>query len=162
VIEQDPEAGTTVEEDTAVDIVVSTGPEQAPAAIQGAPSSVSDAAGSQGGLAAQPAASNAAGLKQVPAAVQGAPASIDAATGSRQEAPAAQSAAPSATGQTQAPAVVQAAPQAVPFGVDVGSRQEAPTPRAASAPIQSASGPSVSDKTEQKEKKITKELAPKG
>jgi eukaryotic-like serine/threonine-protein kinase len=162
VIEQDPEAGTTVEEDTAVDIVVSTGPEQAPAAIQGAPSSVSDAAGSQGGLAAQPAASNAAGLKQVPAAVQGTPASIDAATGSRQEAPAPQSAEPSATGQTQAPAVVQAAPQAVPFGVDVGSRQEAPTPRAASAPIQSASGPSVSDKTEQKEKKITKELAPKG
>ena len=162
VIAQDPEAGTTVEEDTAVDIVVSTGPQQAPAAIQGAPSSVSDAAGSQGGLTAQPAASNAAGLKQVPAAVQGAPASIDAATGSRQEAPAAQSAAPSATGQTQAPASVQAAPQAVPFGVDVGSRQEAPTPRAASAPIQSASGPSVSDKTEQKEKKTTKELAPKG
>src|SRR4028119_490897 len=37
VIAQDPEAGTTVEEGTAVDIVVSTGPEQVPAGLQAGP-----------------------------------------------------------------------------------------------------------------------------
>src|SRR4028119_707852 len=40
VIAQDPEAGTTVNEGTAVDIVVSTGPEQVPAALQAAPTGV--------------------------------------------------------------------------------------------------------------------------
>jgi beta-lactam-binding protein with PASTA domain len=39
VVEQDPAAETEVEEDTAVDIVVSTGPQQAPVA-QAAPTSV--------------------------------------------------------------------------------------------------------------------------
>ena len=37
VVEQDPTAETTVEEDTAVDIVVSTGPKQVPVPIQAAP-----------------------------------------------------------------------------------------------------------------------------
>jgi hypothetical protein len=144
VIEQDPEAGTTVEEGTAVDIVVSTGPEQVPAALQAAPTPVG-AGSQQPPPAAQPAASKAAGPKQVPAAVKGAPASVGA--GSSQEAPAAQSAAPSATGQKQASGV-QAAPQAAPTGVDTGSRQEAPTSRAASSTIQTASNSSISDKSE--------------
>jgi serine/threonine-protein kinase len=144
VIEQDPEAGTTVEEGTAVDIVVSTGPEQVPAALQAAPTPVG-AASQQPPPAAQPAASKAAGPKQVPAALQGAPASAGA--GFSQEAPAAQSAAPSATGQKQASGV-QAAPQAAPTGVDTGSRQKAPTSWAASSTIQTASNSSVSDKSE--------------
>lgn len=83
-IEQDPEPGTTVEEGAAVDVAVSTGPEQVPAATQAAPTLVG-AAGSQGVPAAQPAASKSAGLKQVPAAVQAEPTGVDA--GSRQEAP---------------------------------------------------------------------------
>jgi eukaryotic-like serine/threonine-protein kinase len=140
VIEQDPEAGTTVEEGTAVDIVVSTGAEQVPAALQAAPTPVG-AGSQQPPPAAQPAASKAAGPKQVPPAVQGAPVSFG--TGSSQEAPAAQSAAPSAMGQEQASDV-----QAAPTGVDPGSRQEAPTSRAPSATIQTASSSSVSDKTE--------------
>jgi hypothetical protein len=125
-IEQDPEAGTTAYEGEAVDIVVSTGPEQVPDAI--------------------PVAPTAAGPKQVPAAVQAAPANVGA--GAPQEAPAAQSPAPSATRQKQAPAV-----QAALTGVDAGSQQEAPTSRKSSATIQTASGSSVSDKTEQKGKK---------
>ena len=137
VIAQDPEAGTTVDEGTAVDIVVSTGPEQVPAALQAAPTGVGS---QQPPPAAQPAASKAAGPKQVPAAVQGPPVSVG---GSSQEAPAAQSAAPSAMGQKQASGV-----QAAPTGVDTGSWQEDPTPRAASATIQTASSSSVSDKTE--------------
>jgi eukaryotic-like serine/threonine-protein kinase len=40
VIEQDPAAGSTVEEDTAVDIVVSTGPKQVPTPLRAAPASV--------------------------------------------------------------------------------------------------------------------------
>ena len=138
VIAQDPEAGTTVDEGTVVDIVVSTGPEQVPAALQAAPTGVGS---QQPPPAAQPAASKAAGPKQVPAAVQGPPVSVGAS--SSQEAPAAQSAAPSAPKQKQAPAV-----QAAPTGVDTGSWQEAPTPRAASTTIQTASSSSVSDKTE--------------
>ena len=137
VIAQDPEARTTVDEGTVVDIVVSTGPEQAPAALQAAPTGVGS---QQPPPAAQPAASKAAGPKQVPAAVQGPPVSVG---GSSQEAPAAQSAAPSAMGQKQASGV-----QAAPTGVDTGSWQEDPTPRAASATIQTASSSSVSDKTE--------------
>ena len=144
VIEQDPEAGTTVEEGAAVDIVVSTGPEQGPAALRAAPTPVGTGS-QQPPPPAQPAASKAAGPKQVPATVQGAPVSVG--NGSSQEAPAAESAAPSATGQKQASAV-QAAPQAAPTGVDTGSWQEAPTPGAASATIQTASGSSVSHKTE--------------
>jgi hypothetical protein len=140
VIEQDPEAGTTVEEGTTVDIVVSTGPEQVPAALRAAPTPVGTGS-QQPPPAAQSAASKVADPKQVPAPVQGAPVSIGA--GSNQEAPAAQSAAPNATGQKQASAV-----QAAPTGVDTGSRQEAPTSWAASATIQTASSSSVSDKTE--------------
>jgi eukaryotic-like serine/threonine-protein kinase len=140
VIEQDPEAGTTVEEGTAVDIVVSTGPEQVPAALRAAPTPVG-AGSQQPPPAAQPTASKAAGPKQVPAAVKGAPVSVD--DGSSQEAPAAQSAAPSATGQKQASAV-----QTAPTGVDTGSPQEAPTSQAASATIQTTSSSSASDKTE--------------
>ena len=140
VIAQDPEAGTTVEEGTAVDILVSTGPEQVPAALQAAPAGVG-AGSQQAAPATQPATSKAAGPKQVPAALQGAPVSVGA--GSSREAPAAQSAAPSAMGQKQASGV-----QAAPTGVDTGSRQEAPTSRAASATIRTASSSSVSDKTE--------------
>jgi eukaryotic-like serine/threonine-protein kinase len=153
VIEQDPEAGTTVEEDTAVDIVVSTGPEQAPAALQEAPSS-GGAASSQEAPYLEPAASNAAsGPKKVSAALQQvAPASIDA-TGSRQEAPAAQSTASSTTGQKQAPAVVKAAPQAAPIGEDANSRQETPVAKLASGTSQSTWASLSSDKAEQKGKK---------
>jgi eukaryotic-like serine/threonine-protein kinase len=140
VIAQDPEAGTTVEEGTAVDILVSTGPEQVPAALQAAPAGVG-AGPQQAAPATQPAASKAAGPKQVPAASQGAPVSVGA--GSSREAPAAQSAAPSAMGQKQASGV-----QAAPTGVDTSSRQEAPTSQAASATIRTASSSSVSDKTE--------------
>jgi eukaryotic-like serine/threonine-protein kinase len=93
VIEQEPGAGSTVEEGTAVDIVVSTGPKQVPAPLQAAPASVG--AGSPQAPATQ-AASSAEDPKQVPAAVQVAPTSVDA--GSRQEPPAAQRA--SITSQT--------------------------------------------------------------
>jgi eukaryotic-like serine/threonine-protein kinase len=140
VIEQDPQAGAMVEEGTAVDIVVSTGPEQAPTAIQGAPTGVG-AAGSQGGLAAQSATSNAAASpEQAPATVQSAPASV-----SGQEAPAAaQPVAPSTRGQEQAPAVVQAAP----ISVDASSRQEDPTSKEASTTRRTASGLSAYDSEE--------------
>src|SRR5215210_508597 len=93
VIEQEPAAGSTVEEGTAVDIVVSTGPKQVPAPLRAAPASVG--AGSPQAPATQ-AASSAADPKQVPAAVQVAPSSVEA--GLRQEAPAAQRA--SITSQT--------------------------------------------------------------
>jgi hypothetical protein len=93
VIEQEPAAGSTVEEGTAVDIVVSTGPKQVPTPLRAAPASVG--AGSPQAPATQ-AASSAADPKQVPAAVQVAPTSVDA--GSRQEPPAAQRA--SITSQT--------------------------------------------------------------
>jgi hypothetical protein len=140
VIAQDPEAGTTVEEGTAVDILVSTGAEQVPAALQAAPAS-GGADSQQPAPTAQPAASKTAGTKQVPAALQGAPVSVG--EGSNQEAPAAQSAAPSAMGQIQAPGV-----QAAPTGVDTDSRQEVTTSRAASATVQTASSSSVSHKSE--------------
>jgi eukaryotic-like serine/threonine-protein kinase len=110
-IEQDPGAGTTVEEGAAEDVAVSTGPEQVPAATQAAPTNVG-AAGSQGVLAAPPAASKAVDPKQDPAAVQEAPSSVGA-----------------------------------------GSVQQAPTSQAALATIETASGPPVTDKTEQKGKK---------
>ena len=93
VIEQEPGAGSTVEEGTAVDIVVSTGPKQVPAPLPAAPASVG--AGSPQAPATQ-AASSAEDPKQVPAAVQVAPTSVDA--GSRQEPAAAQRA--SITSQT--------------------------------------------------------------
>ena len=93
VIEQEPAAGSTVEEGTAVDIVVSTGPKQVPAPLRAAPASVG--AGSPQAPATQ-AESSAADPKQVPAAVQVAPTSVDA--GSQQEPPAAQRA--SITSQT--------------------------------------------------------------
>ena len=93
VIEQEPAAGSTVEEGTAVDIVVSTGPKQVLAPLPAAPASVG--AGSPQAPATQ-AASSAEDPKQVPAAVQVAPTSVDA--GSRQEPPAAQRA--SITSQT--------------------------------------------------------------
>jgi eukaryotic-like serine/threonine-protein kinase len=99
VIEQEPAAGSTVEEGTAVDIVVSTGPKQVPAPLRAAPASVG--AGSPQAPATQ-AASSAADPKQVPVAVQIAPTSVEAPTsvdaGSQQEAPAAQRA--SITSQT--------------------------------------------------------------
>ena len=137
VIEQDPQAGTTVEEGTAVDIVVSTGPEQVPVAIQGAPTSVG-AASPRGGLAAQPAVPNdAANPKQVPAAIRGTPVSVDNADSS-QEPPDDGLAAPSASGQTQAPAVVQAAPQ------------EASPTQAPSVTIQTTSASSTLDEKEKK------------
>jgi len=137
VIEQDPQAGTTVEEGTAVDIVVSTGPEQVPVAIQGAPTSVGTAS-PRGGLAAQPAVPNdAANPKQVPAAIRGTPVSIDNADSS-QEPPDVGLAAPSASGQTQAPAVVQAAPQ------------EASPTQAPSVTIQTTSASSTLDEKEKK------------
>ena len=79
-IEQDPEAGATVQEGAAVDVMVSTGSEQVPAATQAAPTNVG-AADSQGVLAAQPAASKAADPKQGPATVQEAPGSVDAGSG---------------------------------------------------------------------------------
>jgi serine/threonine-protein kinase len=146
VINQDPEAGTVVEEDSAVDIVVSKGPGQVSAATQATPTNVG-AAGSQGVLGAQPPASKGADQKQGPVPVQEAPSSIGA--GSRQEAPAEQPVAPSAVGQEQAPMI-----QAAPSGVGVGSRQEDPTsPQAGAATIQATSGSSVSDRTDQKGKK---------
>jgi eukaryotic-like serine/threonine-protein kinase len=100
VIEQEPAAGSTVEEGTAVDIVVSTGPKkEVPAPLRAAPASVG--AGSPQAPATQ-AASSAADPKQVPVAVKIAPTSVEAPTsvdaGSQQEAPAAQRA--SITSQT--------------------------------------------------------------
>jgi hypothetical protein len=88
-IEQDPEAGAAVEEGAALDVAVSTGPKHVPAATQAAPTSVG-AAGSQGVLAAQPAASKAADPKQGAAAAQEAPTNVGA--GSGQEAPTPQAA----------------------------------------------------------------------
>src|SRR5918997_4109234 len=110
-IEQDPEAGAAVEEGAALDVAVSMDSKQVPAATQAAPTNVG-AAGSQGVLAAQPAASKAADPKQGAAA----------------------------------------APEA-PINVGAGSGQEAPTSQTASATIQTASAPSVPNKTEQKGKK---------
>jgi serine/threonine-protein kinase len=85
VIEQEPAAGSTVEEGTAVDIEVSRGPKQVPTPLRAAPASVG--AGSPQAPASQ-AAPSAEDPKQVPAAVQVAPTSVDA--DSRQVAPAAQ------------------------------------------------------------------------
>jgi eukaryotic-like serine/threonine-protein kinase len=100
-IEQDPEAGAAVEEGAALDVAVGKGPKQVPAATQAAPTNVG-AAGSQGVLAAQPAASKAADPKQGAAAAQEAPINVGA--GSGQEAPTSQVA--SATIQTaSAPSV---------------------------------------------------------
>jgi hypothetical protein len=55
VIEQDPTAGTTVEEGTAVDIVVSTGPKQITAPIQAAPQVAPQAAPTPVGVTSQQA-----------------------------------------------------------------------------------------------------------
>jgi serine/threonine-protein kinase len=97
VIEQDPAAGSTVEEGTAVDIVVSTGPKQVPAPLRAAPASVG--AGSPQAPATQ-AESNSTSPKQALTSVQAAPQAgpTSADVGSRQEAPTAQTA--STTSQT--------------------------------------------------------------
>jgi eukaryotic-like serine/threonine-protein kinase len=79
VIEQDPAAGSTVEEGTTVDIVVSTGPKQVPTPLRAAPANVG--AGSPQAPTTQ-AASSAADLKQAPSAE----------ANSQQEVPAAQTA----------------------------------------------------------------------
>jgi hypothetical protein len=71
VIEQYPGAGTTVEEGEAVDVAVSTGPKQVPAALRSAPPGVG--AGSQQPPATQAAAPSAADPKQAPAAIRAAP-----------------------------------------------------------------------------------------
>jgi tRNA A-37 threonylcarbamoyl transferase component Bud32 len=84
VVEQDPTAETTVEEDTAVDIVVSTGPKQVPTPVQPALTSVG--AGSQQASATQ-ASSTAAGPKQTPATVRAVPTGVNS---SSQKAPTAQ------------------------------------------------------------------------
>ena len=91
VIEQNPAAGSAVEEDTAVDIVVSTGPKQVPAPLRAAPASVG--AGSPQAPATQ-AASSAADPKQAPATKQTAPQAvpIDVNADPQQEVPAAQTA----------------------------------------------------------------------
>jgi eukaryotic-like serine/threonine-protein kinase len=68
VIEQDPQAGTTVEEGTAVDVAVSTDQEQVPAALRPAPVGFGP---QQPAPAVQAAAPSAGDQKQVPA-VQGA------------------------------------------------------------------------------------------
>jgi hypothetical protein len=98
VIEQYPGAGTTVEEGEAVDVAVSTGPEQVPAALRSAPTGAN--AGSQQPPATQAAAPSVADPKQAPAAVrpapEAAPTSVDADL--RQEARAAR--ASSTTSQT--------------------------------------------------------------
>ena len=91
VIEQDPAAGSAVEEDTAVDIVVSTGPKQVPAPLRAAPASVG--AGSPQAPATQ-AASSAADPKRAPATKQAAPQAVPIGVNAdpQQEVPAAQTA----------------------------------------------------------------------
>jgi serine/threonine-protein kinase len=97
VIEQDPAAGSPVEEGTAVDVVVSTGPKQVPTPLRAAPASVGN------GSPQAPdtrVASSAADPKQAPATVGAAPQAvpISAESDSQQEVPAAQPA--SITAQT--------------------------------------------------------------
>src|SRR5215216_397424 len=90
MIEQDPAAGTMAEEDSAVDIVVSTGPKQSNPTVQ-APSSVG--AGWQQAPAAQSPAPTATGSTQAPAAVQIKPQAVLTDAGaSSQQAPTAQAA----------------------------------------------------------------------
>jgi eukaryotic-like serine/threonine-protein kinase len=97
VIEQDPAAGSTVEEDTAVDVVVSTGPKQVPTPLRAAPASVG--AGSPQAPATQ-AKSNSTSPAQTPATTKAAPQAgpISVESDSQQEVPAAQPA--SITAQT--------------------------------------------------------------
>jgi len=91
VIEQDPAAGSTVEEGTAVDIVVSTGPKQVPTPLRAAPANVG--AGSPQAPATQ-AASSAADPKRAPATKQAAPQAVPIGVNAdpQQEGPAAQTA----------------------------------------------------------------------
>src|SRR5829696_4097869 len=90
VIEQDPAAGSTVEEDTAVDIVVSTGPKQVPTPLRAAPSSVG--VGSQQEAPVTQAESNSTSPKQALVTEQSAPQAVpnSVETDSQQEAPNAQ------------------------------------------------------------------------
>ena len=91
VIEQDPAAGSAVEEGTAVDIVVSTGPKQVPAPLRAAPASVG--AGSPQAPATQ-AASSAADPMQAPTTKQAAPQAVPVGVNAdpQQDVPAAQTA----------------------------------------------------------------------
>ena len=86
VIEQDPAAGSTVEEDTAVDIVVSTGPKQVPTPLRAAPASVG--VGSQQGDPATQAKPNSTNPKPALVTEQSAPQAvpISVETDSQQEA----------------------------------------------------------------------------
>jgi serine/threonine protein kinase len=89
VIEQDPQAGTTVEEGTAVDVAVSTGQEQVPTVLQPGPVGFGS---QQPSPAIQPAAPSAGDhQKQVPAVQAAEPQSAPTgvATDSRRDAPAA-------------------------------------------------------------------------
>ena len=90
VIEQDPAAGSTVEEDTAVDIVVSTGPKQVPTPLRAAPASVG--VGSQQEAPATQAKPNSTNPKPALVTEQSAPQAlpISVETDSQQEAPNAQ------------------------------------------------------------------------
>ena len=86
VIEQDPAAGSTVEEDTAVDIVVSTGPKQVPTPLRAAPASVG--VGSQQEAPATQAKPNSTNPKPALVTEQSAPQAvpISVETDSQQEA----------------------------------------------------------------------------
>jgi serine/threonine protein kinase len=90
VIEQDPAAGSTVEEDTAVDIVVSTGPKQVPTPLRAAPARVG--VGSQQEAPATQAKPNSTNPKPALVTEQSAPQAlpISVETDSQQEAPNAQ------------------------------------------------------------------------
>src|ERR687890_2454388 len=92
VIEQNPAAGSTVEEDTAVDIVVSTGPKQVPTPLRAAPASVG--VGSQQEAPATQAKPNSTNTKPALVTEQSAPQAvpISVETDSQQEAPNAQKA----------------------------------------------------------------------
>jgi beta-lactam-binding protein with PASTA domain len=92
VIAQDPAAGSTVEEDTAVDIVVSTGPKQVPTPLRAAPASVG--VGSQQEARATQAESNSTSPKPALVTEQSAPQAvpISVETNSQHEAPNAQKA----------------------------------------------------------------------
>lgn len=89
VIEQNPAAGSTVEEGTAVDIVVSTGPKQVPTPLRVAPASVGT--GSPQTPATQ-AKLNSTSPGQTPATTKAAPQAvpISVESDSQQDAPAAQ------------------------------------------------------------------------
>ena len=107
VIEQNPAAGSTVEEDTAVDIVVSTGPKLVPTPLRAAPANVG--VGSQQEAPATQAKPNSTNPKPALVTEQSAPQAvpISVESDSQQEAPAAQPV--SITAQTaQAPSSVSA------------------------------------------------------